>query len=318
MTQQNISLLSKYLFYCLIFLAQTLYGYGEIIIDKNDQMYYKTHNKEYLINDLIISYGYDYVKNNDKWLVFRNGELIRELNYSSLIVSKIGIIGIKNNRYSLLSNDGKLIKSDLEWASINDNGIIIKEKDGRDLISIVNSASRHLTKYDYAKACPNGFYITWNIANADDVTKSKVEWFLINSSGYIVESSVSIIREFSGRYFIENNKYIITINNNGEKTIMDENYSKLITGNEYIFFYNEFTRQWEIHNRDMEFIMEIEQSFIPSTKDYDDIMIIMDRMNQILKMIKLNNAESVRIKDYRIGDKFLFIKHDDNKWERIY
>ena len=123
MIRQNINRLIKGSVFFLLFFTQTLYA--DISFDKDDNMYYESLKDNYRIEDLYIQNNTYYVKVKDKWLVFYEGRLIGEFNYTSLVVTKNGLLG-QNNTYTLLSNDLKVLQDNLLWARINDNGIIIK------------------------------------------------------------------------------------------------------------------------------------------------------------------------------------------------
>ena len=130
MIRQNINRLIKGCVLFLLFFTQTLYA--DISFDKDNAMYYESLKNNYRIEDLYIQNNTYYVKVKDKWLVFYEGGLIGEFNYTSLVVTKNGLLG-QNNTYTLLSNDFKVLQDNLLWARINDNGIIIN--------GIVNSSA---------------------------------------------------------------------------------------------------------------------------------------------------------------------------------
>lgn len=157
---KNINRLIKGCVLFLLFFTQTLYA--DISFDKDNAMYYESLKNNYRIEDLYIQNNTYYVKVKDKWLVFYEGRLIGEFNYTSLVVTKNGLLG-QNNTYTLLSNDFKVLQDNLLWARINDNGIIIKEKNKVLLAISPDGSKKTLKGYDYAKMCSNGFYIAWNV-----------------------------------------------------------------------------------------------------------------------------------------------------------
>ena len=108
MIQQNINRLIKGSVFFLLFFTRTLYA--DISFDKDDNMYYETPKQNYRIDELHIQNNTYYVKVKDKWLVFYEGGLIGEFNYTSLVVTKNGLLG-QNNTYTLLSNDLKVIQN---------------------------------------------------------------------------------------------------------------------------------------------------------------------------------------------------------------
>ena len=201
---KNINRLIKGSIFFLLFFTQTLYA--DISFDKDNAMYYESLKNNYRIEELYIQNNTYYVKVKDKWLVFYEGRLIGEFNYTSLVVTKNGLLG-KNNTYTLLSNDLKVLQDNLLWASINDNGIIIKEKN-KELLAISPDGSRKTLKgYDYAEMCSNGFYIAWN------VTRLIPRWFLLNTKGKMIASTDENIIEFDGKFFIKKDNKIIVLNN---------------------------------------------------------------------------------------------------------
>lgn len=123
MIQQNINRLIKGIILYLLFFTQILYA--DISFDKDDNMYYETPKQNYRIDELHIQNNTYYVQVKGKWLIFYDTTLIGKFGYTSLVVTKHGLLG-KNKTYTLLSNDLKLLQDNLMWASINDYGIIIK------------------------------------------------------------------------------------------------------------------------------------------------------------------------------------------------
>jgi hypothetical protein len=142
MIQQNINRLIKGSVFFLLFFTRTLYA--DISFDKDDNMYYETPKQNYRIDELHIQNNTYYVKVKDKWLVFYEGGLIGEFNYTSLVVTKNGLLG-QNNTYTLLSNDLKVIQNNLLWASINNYGIVTKEKN-KELLAISPDGSKKTLK----------------------------------------------------------------------------------------------------------------------------------------------------------------------------
>ena len=88
---KNINHLIKGGVLFLLFFTQTLYA--DISFDKDDNMYYESLKNNYRIEDLYIQNNTYYVKVKDKWLVFYEGRLIGEFNYTSLVVTKNGLVG---------------------------------------------------------------------------------------------------------------------------------------------------------------------------------------------------------------------------------
>lgn len=307
MIRQNINRLIKGSGFFLLFFTQTLYA--DISFDKDDNMYYESLKDNYRIEDLYIQNNTYYVKVKDKWLVFYEGRLIGEFNYTSLVVTKNGLLG-QNNTYTLLSNDLKVLQDNLLWASINDNGIIIKEKN-KELLAISPDGSKKTLKgYDYAKMCSNGFYIAWN------VTRLIPQWFLLNTKGKMIESADTKIIEFDGKFFIKKDNKIIVIDNY-KKKVLDEKYSDFMEGREYIFLFNNGTKRWEVHDSNLNYVLEIGLPNISTSMVCHNILLIYDRQAEILIMYKIDTHTSMIIDDDRMGEDYLFIKYE-NAWKRIY
>ena len=304
---KNINHLIKGGVLFLLFFTQTLYA--DISFDKDDNMYYESLKDNYRIEDLYIQNNTYYVKVKDKWLVFYEGRSIGEFNYTSLVVTKNGLLG-QNNTYTLLSNDLKVLQDNLLWASINDNGIIIKEKN-KELLAISPDGSKKTLKgYDYAEMCSNGFYIAWN------VTRLIPRWFLLNSKGKMIASTDENIIEFDGKFFIKKDNKIIVIENY-KKKVLDEKYSDFMEGREYIFLFNNGTKRWEVHDSNLNYVLEIDLPNISTSMVCHNIFLIYDRQAEVLIMYKIDTHTSMVIDDYRIGEDYLFIKYE-NAWKRIY
>ena len=304
---KNINRLIKGSVFFLLFFTQTLYA--DISFDKDDNMYYESLENNYRIEELYIQNNTYYVKVKDKWLVFYEGRLIGEFNYTSLVVTKNGLLG-QNNTYTLLSNDLKVLQDNLLWASINDNGIIIKEKN-KELLAISPDGSKKTLKgYDYAEMCSNGFYIAWN------VTRLIPRWFLLNTKGKMIASTDENIIEFDGKFFIKKDNKIIVIENY-KKKVLDEKYSDFMDGREYIFLFNNGTKRWEVHDSNLNYVLEIDLPNISTSMVCHNIFLIYDRQAEILIMYRIDTHTSMIIDDYRIGEDYLFIKYE-NAWKRIY
>ena len=307
MIRQNINRLIKGSIFFLLFFTQTLYA--DIYFDKDDNMYYESLKNNYRIEELYIQNNTYYVKVKDKWLVFYEGRLIGEFNYTSLVVTKNGLLG-KNNTYTLLSNDLKVLQDNLLWASINDNGIIIKEKN-KELLAISPDGSKKTLKgYDYAEMCSNGFYIAW------EVTRLIPRWFLLNTKGKMIASTDENIIEFDGKFFIKKDNKIIVIENY-KKKVLDEKYSDFMDGREYIFLFNNGTKRWEVHDSNLNYVLEIDLPNVSTSMVCHNIFLIYDRQAEILIMYKIDTHTSMIIDDYRMGEDYLFIKYE-NAWKRIY
>ena len=307
---QNINRLIKGSIFFLLFFTQTLYA--DISFDKDNNMYYESLKNNYRIEDLYIQNNTYYVKVKDKWLVFYEGRLIGEFNYTSLVVTKNGLLGHnnKNNTYTLLSNDLKVLQDNLLWASINNYGIIIKEKN-KELLAISPDGSKKTLKgYDYAKMCSNGFYIAWN------VTRLIPRWFLLNTKGKMIESADTKIIEFDGKFLIKKDNKIIVIDNY-KKKVLDEKYSDFMEGREYIFLFNNGTKRWEVHDSNLNYVLEIGLPNISTSMVCHNILLIYDRQAEILIMYKIDTHTSMIIDDDRMGEDYLFIKYE-NAWKRIY
>lgn len=304
---KNINRLIKGSIFFLLFFTQTLYA--DISFDKGNAMYYESLKNNYRIEDLYIQNNTYYVKVKDKWLVFYEGRLIGEFNYTSLVVTKNGLLG-KNNTYTLLSNDLKVLQDNLLWARINDNGIIIKEKNKELLAISLDGSKKTLKGYDYATMCSNGFYIAWN------VTRLIPRWFLLNSKGKMIASTDENIIEFDGKFFIKKDNKIIVIDNY-KKKVLDEKYSDFMEGREYIFLFNNGTKRWEVHDSNLNYVLEIDLPNVSTSMVCHNIFLIYDRQAEILIMYKIDTHTSMIIDDYRMGEDYLFIKHE-NAWKRIY
>lgn len=304
---KNVNRLIKGSVLFLLFFTQTLYA--DISFDKDNAMYYESLKNNYRIEDLYIQNNTYYVKVKDKWLVFYEGRLIGEFNYTSLVVTKNGLLG-KNNTYTLLSNDLKVLQDNLLWASINDNGIIIKEKN-KELLAISPDGSKKTLKgYDYAEMCSNGFYIAWN------VTRLIPRWFLLNTKGKMIASTDENIIEFDGKFFIKKDNKIIVIDNY-KKKVLDEKYSDFMEGREYIFLFNNGTKRWEVHDSNLNYVLEIGLPNVSTSMVCHNVFLIYDRQAEILIMYKIDTHTSMVIDDYRMGEDYLFIKYE-NAWKRIY
>ena len=304
---KNINHLIKGSVLFLLFFTQTLYA--DISFDKDDNMYYESLKNNYRIEELYIQNNTYYVKVKDKWLVFYEGRLIGEFNYTSLVVTKNGLLG-QNNTYTLLSNDLKVLQDNLLWASINNYGIIIKEKN-KELLAISPDGSKKTLKgYDYAEMCSNGFYIAWN------VTRLIPRWFLLNTKGKMIASTDENIIEFDGKFFIKKDNKIIVIENY-KKKVLDEKYSDFMDGREYIFLFNNGTKRWEVHDSNLNYVLEIDLPNVSTSMVCHNIFLIYDRQAEILLMYKIDTHTSMIIDDYRIGEDYLFIKYE-NAWKRIY
>ena len=304
---KNVNRLIKGSVLFLLFFTQTLYA--DISFDKDNAMYYESLKNNYRIEELYIQNNTYYVKVKDKWLVFYEGRLIGEFNYTSLVVTKNGLLG-KNNTYTLLSNDLKVLQDNLLWASINDNGIIIKEKN-KELLAISPDGSKKTLKgYDYAEMCSNGFYIAWN------VTRLIPRWFLLNTKGKMIASTDENIIEFDGKFFIKKDNKIIVIDNY-KKKVLDEKYSDFMEGREYIFLFNNGTKRWEVHDSNLNYVLEIDLPNVSTSMVCHNIFLIYDRQAEVLIMYKIDTHTSMIIDDYRMGEDYLFIKYE-NAWKRIY
>ena len=304
---KNINRSIKGSIFFLLFFTQTLYA--DISFDKDNAMYYESLKNNYRIEELYIQNNTYYVKVKDKWLVFYEGRLIGEFNYTSLVVTKNGLLG-KNNTYTLLSNDLKVLQDNLLWASINDNGIIIKEKN-KELLAISPDGSKKTLKgYDYAEMCSNGFYIAWN------VTRLIPRWFLLNTKGKMIASTDENIIEFDGKFFIKKDNKIIVIDNY-KKKVLDEKYSDFMEGREYIFLFNNGTKRWEVHDSNLNYVLEIDLPNVSTSMVCHNIFLIYDRQAEVLIMYKIDTHTSMIIDDYRMGEDYLFIKYE-NAWKRIY
>ena len=289
MIRQNINRLIKGSIFFLLFFTQTLYA--DISFDKDNAMYYESLKNNYRIEELYIQNNTYYVKVKDKWLVFYEGRLIGEFNYTSLVVTKNGLLG-KNNTYTLLSNDLKVLQDNLLWASINDNGIIIKEKN-KELLAISPDGSKKTLKgYDYAEMCSNGFYIAW------EVTRLIPRWFLLNTKGKMIASTDENIIEFDGKFFIKKDNKIIVIENY-KKKVLDEKYSDFMDGREYIFLFNNGTKRWEVHDSNLNYVLEIDLPNVSTSMVCHNIFLIYDRQAEILIMYKIDTHTSMIIDDNR-------------------
>lgn len=304
---KNINRLIKGSIFFLLFFTQTLYA--DISFDKDNAMYYESLKNNYRIEELYIQNNTYYVKVKDKWLVFYEGRLIGEFNYTSLVVTKNGLLG-KNNTYTLLSNDFKVLQDNLLWASINDNGIIIKEKNKELLAISFDGSKKTLKGYDYAEMCSNGFYIAWN------VTRLIPRWFLLNTKGKMIASTDENIIEFDGKFFIKKDNKIIVIENY-KKKVLDEKYSDFMDGREYIFLFNNGTKRWEVHDSNLNYVLEIDFPNVSTSMVCHNIFLIYNRQAEILIMYKIDTHTSMIIDDYRMGEDYLFIKYE-NAWKRIY
>ena len=304
---KNVNRLIKGSVLFLFFCTQTLYA--DISFDKDGNMYYESLKNNYRIEELYIQNNTYYVKVKDKWLVFYEDGVIGEFNYTSLVVTKNGLLG-KNNTYTLLSNDLKVLQDNLLWASINDNGIIIKEKN-KELLAISPDGSKKTLKgYDYAEMCSNGFYIAWN------VTRLIPRWFLLNTKGKMIASTDENIIEFDGKFFIKKDNKIIVIDNY-KKKVLDEKYSDFMEGREYIFLFNNGTKRWEVHDSNLNYVLEIDLPNVSTSMVCHNIFLIYDRQAEVLIMYKIDTHTSMIIDDYRMGEDYLFIKYE-NAWKRIY
>ena len=304
---KNVNRLIKGSVLFLLFFTQTLYA--DISFDKDNAMYYESLKNNYRIEELYIQNNTYYVKVKDKWLVFYEGRLIGEFNYTSLVVTKNGLLG-KNNTYTLLSNDLKVLQDNLLWASINNYGIVIKEKN-KELLAISPDGSKKTLKgYDYAEMCSNGFYIAWN------VTRLIPRWFLLNTKGKMIASTDENIIEFDGKFFIKKDNKIIVIKNY-KKKVLDEKYSDFMEGREYIFLFNNGTKRWEVHDSNLNYVLEIDLPNVSTSMVCHNIFLIYDRQAEILIMYKIDTHTSMIIDDYRMGEDYLFIKYE-NAWKRIY
>ena len=289
MIRQNINRLIKGSIFFLLFFTQTLYA--DISFDKDDNMYYESLKNNYRIEELYIQNNTYYVKVKDKWLVFYEGRLIGEFNYTSLVVTKNGLLG-KNNTYTLLSNDLKVLQDNLLWASINNYGIIIKEKN-KELLAISPDGSKKTLKgYDYAEMCSNGFYIAW------EVTRLIPRWFLLNTKGKMIASTDENIIEFDGKFFIKKDNKIIVIENY-KKKVLDEKYSDFMDGREYIFLFNNGTKRWEVHDSNLNYVLEIDLPNVSTSMVCHNIFLIYDRQAEILIMYKIDTHTSMIIDDNR-------------------
>ena len=304
---KNINRLIKGSIFFLLFFTQTLYA--DISFDKDNAMYYESLKNNYRIEELYIQNNTYYVRVKDKWLVFYEGRLIGEFNYTSLVVTKNGLLG-KNNTYTLLSNDFKVLQDNLLWASINDNGIIIKEKNKELLAISFDGSKKTLKGYDYAEMCSNGFYIAWN------VTRLIPRWFLLNTKGKMIASTDENIIEFDGKFFIKKDNKIIVIENY-KKKVLDEKYSDFMDGREYIFLFNNGTKRWEVHDSNLNYVLEIDFPNVSTSMVCHNIFLIYNRQAEILIMYKIDTHTSMIIDDYRMGEDYLFIKYE-NAWKRIY
>lgn len=304
---KNVNRLIKGSVLFLLFFTQTLYA--DISFDKDDNMYYESLKNNYRIEELYIQNNTYYVKVKNKWLVFYEGRLIGEFNYTSLVVTKNGLLG-QNNTYTLLSNNLKVLQDNLLWARINDNGIIIKEEN-KELLAISPDGSKKTLKgYDYAEMCSNGFYIAWN------VTRLIPRWFLLNSKGKMIASTDENIIEFDGKFFIKKDNKIIVIENY-KKKVLDEKYSDFMEGREYIFLFNNGTKRWEVHDSNLNYVLEIDLPNVSTSMVCHNIFLIYDRQAEVLIMYKIDTHTSMIIDDYRMGEDYLFIKYE-NAWKRIY
>ena len=304
---KNVNRLIKGSVLFLLFFTQTLYA--DISFDKDNAMYYESLKNNYRIEDLYIQNNTYYVKVKDKWLVFYEGRLIGEFNYTSLVVTKNGLLG-KNNTYTLLSNDLKVLQDNLLWARINDNGIIIQEKNKELLAISLDGSKKTLKGYDYATMRSNGFYIAW------EVTRLIPRWFLLNSKGKMIESTDTKIIEFNGKFFIKKDNKIIVIENY-KKKVLDEKYSDFMEGREYIFLFNNGTKRWEVHDSNLNYVLEIDLPNVSTSMVCHNIFLIYDRQAEVLIMYKIDTHTSMIIDDYRMGEDYLFIKYE-NAWKRIY
>lgn len=304
---KNVNRLIKGSVLFLLFFTQTLYA--DISFDKDDNMYYESLKNNYRIEELYIQNNTYYVKVKDKWLVFYEGRLIGEFNYTSLVVTKNGLLG-QNNTYTLLSNDLKVLQDNLLWARINDNGIIIKEKNKELLAISLDGSKKSLKGYDYAEMCSNGFYIAWN------VTRLIPRWFLLNTKGKMIASTDENIIEFDGKFFIKKDNKIIVIDNY-KKKVLDEKYSDFMEGREYIFLFNNGTKRWEVHDSNLNYVLEIGLPNVSTSMVCHNVFLIYDRQAEILIMYKIDTHTSMVIDDYRMGEDYLFIKYE-NAWKRIY
>lgn len=93
MIQQNINRLIKGIILYLLFFTQILYA--DISFDKDDNMYYETPKQNYRIDELHIQNNTYYVQVKGKWLIFYDTTLIGEFGYTSLVVTKHGLLGKK-------------------------------------------------------------------------------------------------------------------------------------------------------------------------------------------------------------------------------
>ena len=308
MIRRNINRLIKSLVLFFLFFAQTLYA--DISFSNDNTMYYVTPQNNYRIEDLYIQNNKYYLKVKDKWLIFDDTTLIGELDYASLVVTRNGLIGVKKNTYTLLSNNLKSLQDNLIWATINDYGVVIKDKNDRILTIYTNGTEKKLKGYDYAEIASNNFYIAWN------VIKLVPQWFLLNTDGSVIESSNTKIIEFDGKFFIKKDNKIIVIDNYKKKFI-DEKYTDFMDGKEYIFLFNNSTKRWEVHDSELNCVLEVPLSNIFASIVWHNILLMHDRQKNILEMYKIDTNTSEKIDEYRIGEEYLFVKHE-NYWKRIY
>ena len=237
MIQQNINRLIKGIILYLLFFTQILYT--DISFDKDDNMYYETPKQNYRIDELHIQNNTYYVQVKGKWLIFYDTTLIGEFGYTSLVVTKHGLLG-KNKTYTLLSNDLKLLQDNLMWASINNYGIVTKEKN-KELLAISPDGSKKTLKgYDYAKMCSNGFYIARNIKiKKDDIDDMLTEFVVIvNQKGENMRQAMECITQMKDD---ENKGYVCA-----EKLFLQENWTQypdfLVT---LIFFLSIFDEEFQ-------------------------------------------------------------------------
>ena len=132
----------------------------------------------------------------------------------------------------------------------------------------------------------------------------------------MIESADTKIIEFDGKFFIKKDNKIIVIENY-KKKVLDEKYSDFMEGREYIFLFNNGTKRWEVHDSNLNYVLEIDLPNVSTSMVCHNIFLIYDRQAEILLMYKIDTHTSMIIDDYRIGEDYLFIKYE-NAWKRIY
>jgi hypothetical protein len=286
--------------------------YCDVFIDGNDNLNYSLEKELFSVDGLIITSNMVYFKKEgeDKWFLSNGCKILKELNYSTLNLRYSVLIGVKNNKYTILSLRGEILKENLIWADGNQYGIAIK-KNGKKEIEITNSYNTFIvTGYDYAIPCSNNFFIAWNINGLLPT------WYLLDSQYKILETSNNRITEFNGFFFLKKYNEIAIFDKMGIR-LRNENYGDCFYGGEYFYIFNRLINKWEIFDNNLTTITSLRYDQIPITVTYNNILIVCDAKNNVLNLLDLGKKTSSIIENYVIGDKYLLIKRE-MQWERLY